>query len=120
MANMTLSPNLSPDAKQSSPLVSPLLNDPSCIRADDEEEVKRKVRWMELALSLFSLMCYDKSGLFLLLLRFQATSGACLDGVSYKSELAFKEWSLGVCCNKTVSSIVLERKFPGDGKKSKC
>ncbi|OWK62900.1 FERM, RhoGEF and pleckstrin domain-containing protein 1 [Lonchura striata] len=42
VANMTLSPNLSPDAKQSSPLVSPLLNDPSCIRADDEEEVKRK------------------------------------------------------------------------------
>ncbi|KAL2310757.1 hypothetical protein Nmel_002424 [Mimus melanotis] len=39
---MTLSPNLSPDAKQSSPLVSPLLNDPSCIRADEEEEVKRK------------------------------------------------------------------------------
>lgn len=76
MANMTLSPNLSPDAKQSSPLVSPLLNDPSCIRADDEEEVKRKVRQMKSALSLFSLMCCGKSGSFLLV----AASGACLDG----------------------------------------
>ncbi|XP_009949765.1 PREDICTED: FERM, RhoGEF and pleckstrin domain-containing protein 1-like, partial [Leptosomus discolor] len=42
VANMSLSPNLSPDAKQSSPLISPLLNDPSCIRTDDEEEVKKK------------------------------------------------------------------------------
>ncbi|XP_074845586.1 FERM, ARHGEF and pleckstrin domain-containing protein 1 isoform X4 [Carettochelys insculpta] len=42
VANMSLSPNLSPDAKQSSPLVSPLLHDPSCIRTDDEEEVRRK------------------------------------------------------------------------------
>ncbi|KAM9567154.1 FERM, ARHGEF and pleckstrin domain-containing protein 1 isoform 3-T3 [Guaruba guarouba] len=42
VANMSLSPNLSPDAKQPSPLISPLLNDPSCIRTDDEEEVKRK------------------------------------------------------------------------------
>uniref|UniRef100_A0A8C3TIK8 FERM, ARHGEF and pleckstrin domain-containing protein 1 n=1 Tax=Chelydra serpentina TaxID=8475 RepID=A0A8C3TIK8_CHESE len=42
VANMSLSPNLSPDAKQSSPLVSPLLNDPSYIRTDDEEEVRRK------------------------------------------------------------------------------
>ncbi|TFK14459.1 protein LYRIC-like [Platysternon megacephalum] len=42
VANMSLSPNLSPDAKQSSPLISPLLNDPSYIRTDDEEEVRRK------------------------------------------------------------------------------
>ncbi|KAM7177953.1 FERM, ARHGEF and pleckstrin domain-containing protein 1 isoform 5-T8 [Macrochelys suwanniensis] len=42
VVNMSLSPNLSPDAKQSSPLVSPLLNDPSYIRTDDEEEVRRK------------------------------------------------------------------------------
>ncbi|XP_074945995.1 FERM, ARHGEF and pleckstrin domain-containing protein 1 isoform X9 [Phalacrocorax aristotelis] len=42
VANMSLSPNLSPDAKQSSPLISPLLTDPTCIRTDDEEEVKRK------------------------------------------------------------------------------
>uniref|UniRef100_F7GEK9 FERM, ARHGEF and pleckstrin domain-containing protein 1 n=1 Tax=Monodelphis domestica TaxID=13616 RepID=F7GEK9_MONDO len=41
-ANMTLSPNLSPDTKQSSPLVSPLLNDQTCARTDDEEEVRRK------------------------------------------------------------------------------
>ncbi|XP_048789136.1 FERM, ARHGEF and pleckstrin domain-containing protein 1 isoform X9 [Lagopus muta] len=42
VANMSLSPNLSPDAKQSSPLISPLLNDPSCIRTEEEEEVKKK------------------------------------------------------------------------------
>ncbi|XP_075774894.1 FERM, ARHGEF and pleckstrin domain-containing protein 1 isoform X6 [Pelodiscus sinensis] len=42
VANMSLSPNLSPDAKQSSPLVSPLLNDPSGIRTEEEEEVRRK------------------------------------------------------------------------------
>ncbi|XP_043854916.1 FERM, ARHGEF and pleckstrin domain-containing protein 1 [Dromiciops gliroides] len=41
-ANSTLSPNLSPDTKQSSPLVSPLLNDQTCTRTDDEEEVRRK------------------------------------------------------------------------------
>ncbi|XP_028929131.1 FERM, ARHGEF and pleckstrin domain-containing protein 1 isoform X1 [Ornithorhynchus anatinus] len=41
-ANTTLSPNLSPDAKQPSPLVSPLLNDQASTRTDDEEEVKRK------------------------------------------------------------------------------
>ncbi|XP_077014675.1 FERM, ARHGEF and pleckstrin domain-containing protein 1 isoform X2 [Tamandua tetradactyla] len=40
--NVTLSPNLSPDAKQASPLVSPLLNDQTCPRTDDEEEVRRK------------------------------------------------------------------------------
>lgn len=59
MANMSLSPNLSPDAKQSSPLVSPLLNDPSCVRTDDEEEVKRKVRQRQLALALFSMLHCD-------------------------------------------------------------
>ncbi|KAM9610201.1 FERM, ARHGEF and pleckstrin domain-containing protein 1 isoform 2-T2 [Trichechus inunguis] len=37
-ANVTLSPNLSPDTKQASPLVSPLLNDQACPRTDDEEE----------------------------------------------------------------------------------
>ncbi|KAM6178671.1 FERM, ARHGEF and pleckstrin domain-containing protein 1 isoform 1-T1 [Rhynchocyon petersi] len=41
-ANVTLSPNLSPDTKQASPLVSPLLNDQVCPRTDDEEEVRRK------------------------------------------------------------------------------
>ncbi|KAM7321161.1 FERM, ARHGEF and pleckstrin domain-containing protein 1 isoform X1 [Alexandromys fortis] len=41
-ANATLSPNLSPDTKQASPLVSPLLNDQACPRTDDEEEGRRK------------------------------------------------------------------------------
>ncbi|XP_006879626.1 PREDICTED: FERM, RhoGEF and pleckstrin domain-containing protein 1 [Elephantulus edwardii] len=41
-AYVTLSPNLSPDAKQASPLVSPLLNDQVCPRTDDEEEGRRK------------------------------------------------------------------------------
>ncbi|XP_023445491.1 FERM, ARHGEF and pleckstrin domain-containing protein 1 isoform X1 [Dasypus novemcinctus] len=41
-ASVTLSPNLSPDTKQASPLVSPLLNDQACSRTDDEEEVRRK------------------------------------------------------------------------------
>lgn len=59
MVNMSLSPNLSPDAKQSSPLISPLLNDPSCIRTDEEEEVRRKVRQRQLALAVFSLLCCD-------------------------------------------------------------
>lgn len=40
--NVTLSPNLSPDTKQASPLVSPLLNDQACPRTDDEEEGRRK------------------------------------------------------------------------------
>ncbi|XP_015270583.1 PREDICTED: FERM, RhoGEF and pleckstrin domain-containing protein 1 [Gekko japonicus] len=42
MAHVTLSPNLSPDNRQASPLVSPLLNDQTGIRTDDEEEVRRK------------------------------------------------------------------------------
>ncbi|XP_008576605.1 PREDICTED: FERM, RhoGEF and pleckstrin domain-containing protein 1 isoform X2 [Galeopterus variegatus] len=41
-ASVTLSPNLSPDTKQASPLVSPLLNDQACPRTDDEEEGRRK------------------------------------------------------------------------------
>ncbi|XP_046310721.1 FERM, ARHGEF and pleckstrin domain-containing protein 1 isoform X1 [Marmota monax] len=41
-ANVTLSPNLSPDTKQASPLISPLLNDQACPRTDDEEEGRRK------------------------------------------------------------------------------
>ncbi|XP_036749782.1 FERM, ARHGEF and pleckstrin domain-containing protein 1 isoform X2 [Manis pentadactyla] len=41
-ANVILSPNLSPDTKQASPLVSPLLNDQACPRTDDEEEGRRK------------------------------------------------------------------------------
>uniref|UniRef100_A0A8C5NWS8 FERM, ARHGEF and pleckstrin domain-containing protein 1 n=1 Tax=Jaculus jaculus TaxID=51337 RepID=A0A8C5NWS8_JACJA len=41
-ANVTLSPNLSPDTKQASPLISPLLNDQACLRTDDEEEGRRK------------------------------------------------------------------------------
>ncbi|XP_036901958.1 FERM, ARHGEF and pleckstrin domain-containing protein 1 [Sturnira hondurensis] len=41
-ANLILSPNLSPDTKQASPLVSPLLNDQPCPRTDDEEEGRRK------------------------------------------------------------------------------
>ncbi|KAM5312598.1 FERM, ARHGEF and pleckstrin domain-containing protein 1 isoform 2-T7 [Glossophaga mutica] len=40
--NLILSPNLSPDTKQASPLVSPLLNDQPCPRTDDEEEGRRK------------------------------------------------------------------------------
>ncbi|XP_027967835.1 FERM, ARHGEF and pleckstrin domain-containing protein 1 [Eumetopias jubatus] len=41
-ASVVLSPNLSPDTKQASPLVSPLLNDQVCPRTDDEEEGRRK------------------------------------------------------------------------------
>nr|XP_025730777.1 FERM, ARHGEF and pleckstrin domain-containing protein 1 [Callorhinus ursinus] len=41
-ASVILSPSLSPDAKQASPLVSPLLNDQVCPRTDDEEEGRRK------------------------------------------------------------------------------
>ncbi|XP_054979626.1 FERM, ARHGEF and pleckstrin domain-containing protein 1 isoform X2 [Sorex araneus] len=41
-ANAILSPNLSPDAKQASPLVSPLPNDQACPRTDDEEDGRRK------------------------------------------------------------------------------
>ncbi|XP_021551707.1 FERM, ARHGEF and pleckstrin domain-containing protein 1 [Neomonachus schauinslandi] len=41
-ASVILSPNLSPDTKQASPLVSPLLNDQVCPRTDDEEEGRRK------------------------------------------------------------------------------
>uniref|UniRef100_A0A2K6TD47 FERM, ARHGEF and pleckstrin domain-containing protein 1 n=1 Tax=Saimiri boliviensis boliviensis TaxID=39432 RepID=A0A2K6TD47_SAIBB len=41
-ANVTLSPNLSPDTKQASPLISPLLNDQACPRTDDEDESRRK------------------------------------------------------------------------------
>ncbi|XP_011361524.1 FERM, ARHGEF and pleckstrin domain-containing protein 1 [Pteropus vampyrus] len=41
-ASVILSPNLSPDTKQASPLVSPLLNDQPCPRTDDEEEGRRK------------------------------------------------------------------------------
>ncbi|XP_033003748.1 FERM, ARHGEF and pleckstrin domain-containing protein 1 isoform X4 [Lacerta agilis] len=42
MTNATLSPNLSPDNRQASPLVSPLMNDQTGVRTDDEEEVRRK------------------------------------------------------------------------------
>ncbi|XP_066475748.1 FERM, ARHGEF and pleckstrin domain-containing protein 1 isoform X2 [Tiliqua scincoides] len=42
VANATLSPNLSPDNRQASPLVSPLLNDQTGVRTDDEEDVRRK------------------------------------------------------------------------------
>uniref|UniRef100_U3ET62 FERM, ARHGEF and pleckstrin domain-containing protein 1 n=3 Tax=Micrurus TaxID=8634 RepID=U3ET62_MICFL len=42
IANATLSPNLSPDNRHASPLISPLLNDQTGVRADDEEEVRRK------------------------------------------------------------------------------
>ncbi|XP_004858688.1 FERM, RhoGEF and pleckstrin domain-containing protein 1 isoform X2 [Heterocephalus glaber] len=41
-ATATLSPNLSPDTKQASPLISPLLSDQVCPRTDDEEEGRRK------------------------------------------------------------------------------
>lgn len=41
-ANAILSPNLSPDAKQASPLVSPLPSDQACPRTDDEEDGRRK------------------------------------------------------------------------------
>lgn len=40
--SVILSPNLSPDTKQASPLVSPLLNDQVNPRTDDEEEGRRK------------------------------------------------------------------------------
>uniref|UniRef100_A0A8C3VWP0 FERM, ARHGEF and pleckstrin domain-containing protein 1 n=1 Tax=Catagonus wagneri TaxID=51154 RepID=A0A8C3VWP0_9CETA len=41
-ANTILSPNLSPDTKQASPLVSPLLNDQAGPRTDDEDDGRRK------------------------------------------------------------------------------
>lgn len=41
--NAILSPNLSPDTKQASPLVSPLLNDQAGPRTDDEDDGRRKV-----------------------------------------------------------------------------
>ncbi|XP_057563366.1 FERM, ARHGEF and pleckstrin domain-containing protein 1 [Hippopotamus amphibius kiboko] len=41
-ANAILSPNLSPDTKQASPLVSPLLNDQAGPRTDDEDDGRRK------------------------------------------------------------------------------
>ncbi|KAK1170032.1 FERM, ARHGEF and pleckstrin domain-containing protein 1-like isoform X1 [Acipenser oxyrinchus oxyrinchus] len=37
-----LSPCLSPDGRQPSPLTSPLLNDAGCVRTDDEDEGRRK------------------------------------------------------------------------------
>ncbi|KAJ8350265.1 hypothetical protein SKAU_G00253950 [Synaphobranchus kaupii] len=37
-----LAPGQSPDGRQPSPLTSPLLNDAGCLRADDEDEVRRK------------------------------------------------------------------------------
>ncbi|XP_075446937.1 FERM, ARHGEF and pleckstrin domain-containing protein 1 isoform X2 [Ascaphus truei] len=40
--NSSLSPNLSPDGKPSSPLISPILNEPAYIRTDDEEEIRIK------------------------------------------------------------------------------
>uniref|UniRef100_A0A8D2AJ07 FERM, ARHGEF and pleckstrin domain-containing protein 1 n=1 Tax=Sus scrofa TaxID=9823 RepID=A0A8D2AJ07_PIG len=40
--NAILSPNLSPDTKQASPLVSPLLNDQAGPRTDDEDDGRRK------------------------------------------------------------------------------
>ncbi|KAB0344792.1 hypothetical protein FD754_021718, partial [Muntiacus muntjak] len=40
--NAILSPNLSPDTKQASPLVSPLLNDQAGPRAEDEDDGRRK------------------------------------------------------------------------------
>ncbi|XP_044146546.1 FERM, ARHGEF and pleckstrin domain-containing protein 1-like [Bufo gargarizans] len=40
--NSTLSPNLSPDGKPSSPLISPFLNESICIRTDDEEDSRKK------------------------------------------------------------------------------
>ncbi|XP_078077666.1 FERM, ARHGEF and pleckstrin domain-containing protein 1-like [Mustelus asterias] len=40
--NLSLSPRLSPDGKQHSPLMTPLLTDATCIKTDDEEEMRRK------------------------------------------------------------------------------
>uniref|UniRef100_A0A7N9CZU2 FERM, ARHGEF and pleckstrin domain-containing protein 1 n=1 Tax=Macaca fascicularis TaxID=9541 RepID=A0A7N9CZU2_MACFA len=48
-AHVTLSPNLSPDTKQTSPLISPLLNDQACPRTDDEDEGRRK--WFQSTVS---------------------------------------------------------------------
>lgn len=56
-------------------------------------------------------LMWDRSGPGLLV----ATWRACFDRVSYKPSLFFKEWSLVVCCNKTVSSNGwLEGKLSGD------
>lgn len=67
---------------------------------------------MKLALCLLSLMCYDKSGPFLLV----ATSGACLDRVSCKSNLLLRSGVWQFVVTKQ-SAPLLERKFPGDRKK---
>uniref|UniRef100_A0A4W3GTV2 FERM, ARHGEF and pleckstrin domain-containing protein 1 n=1 Tax=Callorhinchus milii TaxID=7868 RepID=A0A4W3GTV2_CALMI len=40
--NLSLSPSLSPDGKQHSPLMTPLLNDAAYVKTDDEEEMRRK------------------------------------------------------------------------------
>ncbi|XP_041055794.1 FERM, ARHGEF and pleckstrin domain-containing protein 1 isoform X1 [Carcharodon carcharias] len=40
--NLSLSPRLSPDGKQHSPLMTPLLTDAACVKTDDEEEMRRK------------------------------------------------------------------------------
>ncbi|XP_067842681.1 FERM, ARHGEF and pleckstrin domain-containing protein 1 isoform X2 [Heptranchias perlo] len=40
--NLSLSPSLSPDGKQHSPLMTPLLTEAACVKTDDEEEMRRK------------------------------------------------------------------------------
>uniref|UniRef100_A0A4W3H8Z7 FERM, ARHGEF and pleckstrin domain-containing protein 1 n=1 Tax=Callorhinchus milii TaxID=7868 RepID=A0A4W3H8Z7_CALMI len=46
--NLSLSPSLSPDGKQHSPLMTPLLNDAAYVKTDDEEEMRRKV-WLTMS-----------------------------------------------------------------------
>ncbi|XP_051882737.1 FERM, ARHGEF and pleckstrin domain-containing protein 1 isoform X1 [Pristis pectinata] len=40
--NLSLSPSLSPDGRTHSPLTTPLLTDATCVKTDDEEEMRRK------------------------------------------------------------------------------
>ncbi|XP_072884474.1 FERM, ARHGEF and pleckstrin domain-containing protein 1 isoform X1 [Hemitrygon akajei] len=40
--NLSLSPSLSPDGRTHSPLTTPLLTDTTCVKADEEEEMRRK------------------------------------------------------------------------------
>ncbi|XP_055492649.1 FERM, ARHGEF and pleckstrin domain-containing protein 1 [Leucoraja erinacea] len=42
LLNLSLSPSLSPDGKSHSPLITPLLTDATCVKTDDEEEMRRK------------------------------------------------------------------------------
>lgn len=60
----------SPDGRQPSPLTSPLLNDAGSIRTDDEDEVRRKVRYHFIELFL----CF-KASFVMLKIDFLSSAG---------------------------------------------